>query len=347
MDQVNSVPEQKPGASTEKPSPSTSRLNLLVALGQGLATCLPLLYLAGFVVVTAHLGRFGIREYDAFKWQYLVAGCIFAVFALGFAFFCARHLIALDEDAEKMRQVLEEHGARGARWALFAGVFSFIEAIYLSVVGIYLVSLLLIPGWSSASLMLLVFMAYGQFLIDSSLQGPKTRLTPRAFILLAVFQLLVIATALYRLPAQASSIGVLFFGLAMSVFLFGTHWPRLKKSPLAIGWAVVALTIASAGGFGASAYEQVRQSIGGGAPTPVRLVLAKDSLPANVLTTLAAKDDISNYVDLLAETSDELVVGISKREQRYEHVLRVKRGAITGLIYEDPRKALDAARNSQ
>lgn len=302
------------------------------------AGLLALAYISGFIVVTAHLGRFGLKDYDALRVQYLVAGAIVWVTIGLFAFFVGQHAFRIDSNTEEYRKLFESVGGKGSRWAAWAFFFNAGELAYLLVVCTLVTGSLLFSLPNINTILVAVAIMFGQQLVDRVLTSAASRhLTQWSFVWIGVF----FATALtaFLFVVEGPHRGLFYFFCLLAAGLIAYQHQRhitrsqhfIKAYFLGFGLLVVS------GAFGAHLYDRVRPSIGGGAPQIVRLIVDETKMPVGLRSSLGVVGNTSKPVNLLAETPTEVLVGEDLNHDRYKKIFRIKRDLVSAMSFADPR----------
>lgn len=308
---------------------------------QALAVTVSVAYLCGFIVVTAHLGRFGLRDYEAFRLQYLIAGGMVCVLAGTFTYFVGRHLARLDSDTDEYIKLFESLGGKGRGWNVWAFVFAGIELGYFVVVCTLIAASLLFPPPDKTTIYVAIAIVFGQYLIDMILTSAASKhLTPWSFVWIGVFLALTVIGFLITIEGPYRDL-FFFFCISTTVLLVYQHQKEHAKNPsLVTAYFVVFGLITFAGAFGSSFYARVRPSIGGGAPLNVRLIIAEQEMHTELKRTLGVLGGTSGPVYLLAETGTELLVGQGTDSDHFAQLLRIRRDTVSGIVFSDPRTQL-------
>lgn len=326
--------------SSEQPASEVSPLAsfALHDFAQALAGVLALAYLSGFIVVTAHLGRFGLKDYDAFRVQYLVAGTIVWVTIGLFAYFVGRHVLRIDEDTEECRKLFESVGGKGAGWAAWAFFYTAGELAYRLVVCTFVAGLLLFSLPSTNMLFLVGAIVIGEQLANMILTSAASRhLTQWSFVWIGVFFATTLAGFLLVTERPYRELFFFFCVLAAGLNAY-QHQRRHSKNPKLIKAYFIGFgLLVVSGAFGSHFYDRVRPSIGGGAPQVVRLIVDETRMPVELKRSLGVVGDTSTSVDLLAETATEILVGEEPNDDRYKKMFRIKRDLVSAMSFTDPR----------
>lgn len=327
-------------APSELPTNPTSPLAKLAFqdFAQTLAGLLAVAYISGFVVVTAHLGRFGLKDYDAFRVQYLVAGAIVWVTIGLFAYFVGRHVFRIDSDTEEYRKLFESVGGKGAGWAAWAFFYTAGELAYFLVVCTLVTGSLLFSLPNTNTIFVAVAIVFGQQLVDMVLTSAASRhLTQWSFVWIGVFFVTALAGFLFVVEGPYRELFFSFCLLAagLNAYVYQrshTSRPHLVKAYF-LGFGLLVVS----GAFGAHFYDRVRPSIGGGAPQVVRLIVDETKMPLELRSSLGVVGNTSKPIDLLAETATEVLVGEAPDHDRYKKMFRIKRDLVIAMSFADPR----------
>jgi hypothetical protein len=335
---------QAPTAVAAKDETPRPRLLLAVApkdLGQAVAVGATVVYLSGFVVVTAYLGEFGMHDYSAFRMQYLVAGGLFSLIAGLFAYFVAYPFYTANEDTKRFTRHLRLVTGQEDRWAGLALVYTLITVLH----GILLCTLvsgwILFPIHEQPKEFLYVFFAllFGGLLSAWALTS-KLALDarPTAFVLVGIYRVLSIIAYVYVATGPFSQIFWYYYltFVALSLFEVGRRVVS-NATPLTIYFVVVVVMVFSAGSFGSRFYSRIRAGVGGGEPIPVQVLINEKDAPPELAHVLKRPDGSLTPLDLLAETDAELLLGLSQKEGRYGKLLRVKRELVQAVYMKDTR----------
>jgi hypothetical protein len=307
-------------------------------------------YIGGFLVVTMYLGNYGIRDYDAFKIQYLVAGV--QVFLVGgvFYYFIGRPLSTLDRDAQSYLEIFRSIGGEGAIWLAYSLVFPIVEIGCFVCVSVLITCsfLFYIPKVSTAFMLYMLFFMFGmgliQFIVLPNIRKNQSKLL---FILLGLFY--VLALFEFVLLANGFFIKIFYFFLIFS--FVGLQYPIIKtsskKAPLA--YLVIFTFFSFTTWYGKNFYAHVKASVGGGESEQVRVVVDDVNTPIYIKKELQVKDGVSTMLNLVAETgSDFFFTYPSKvsmpsskasKENASQSLVRVERKLIKAVISNDVSEA--------
>jgi len=305
---------------------------------QILTGALTLVYISGFIVVTAHLGRFGLKDYDAFRLQYLVAGAIVWVTIGLFTYFVGRHVSRLDEDADEYRQWLESMGGKGNAWAAWALFLNISELAQLLVVCTLVTGSILFPLPNVETITVAVAMFCGQQLIDMALTSrAKKHISKLFMVLLGLYFSTTVCGFLAFVEGSYRDLFFAFCFLAGGASVYQHQRLHARSPKLVTAYFVGFGLLVVSGSFGAHFYDRVRPSIGGGSPQTVTLFLDEAKVPIALKNELNVQGSISLSADVLAETATEVLVGLKKDHEQYAKMVRIKRELIVAMSFLDPR----------
>jgi hypothetical protein len=302
-------------------------------LGQFLALALVVLYFCGFLIVNAYNGKFGVRDYDAFRTQYVVAGLIELALIGLFAFVGRWSTQKRDAETKEYAESLRTQG-RSAFVSYFVAISaSLADQIWRIVVCVFIASPILFStptddswGMGATNVALLVFQHYADKAFSSKLS--------------------------YEVPvmlAKATLIGAfVWFARVPSIFLFGfflTLWALLgfayqfdpnapNRLAYRVGATIFSLVILSTT-LGAYSYGHIHAQVGGGAPVPVRLVLADQSASEELNRVVDIHAGVSDRLLLIAETTGELVLARTEKNGAYSGIVRVKHDSVRAIALDD------------
>jgi hypothetical protein len=315
-------------------------------IAQALAGLLALAYVAGFIVVTAHLGRFGLKDYDAFRVQYLVAGAVVWVAIGFFAYFVGRHVLRMDEDTNEYRKLFESLGGKGPVWTAWAFIYTWAELAYFLVVCTLVTGSLLFFVPSMQTIMFALALVMGQqWIFTARTSAAGRHLTKWSYVWFGAFFATTLVGFIFVAegPYREFFISLCLLALGLNAYqlqLEHSGNPLVVKAYF-IGFGLLFVS----GSFGAYFYDRVRPSIGGGAPQTLRLVMDETKVPVELRKQLGMVDNVSKPVDLLAESSIEILVGQEMENNRYQKMFRIKRDLVSALAFSDPRPSSSSQKN--
>ncbi len=163
-------------------------------LGQLTAFAIAVAYVCGFIEATAYLGGLGIKDYDAFRIQYLVAGIIFCLTMAIVYYFVGRQVSALDEYATDCRKNLEQIGHSGRFWTFCAGIFPVLRVGNGIVISSFLCASLLFNQIGVQVVTIFLPAAVGTLFTQPSFTNTAPTASGRLFLLTGIFYVLVIGS---------------------------------------------------------------------------------------------------------------------------------------------------------
>lgn len=306
-------------------------------LGQSISLVLGTVYFSGFLVVTAHLGNIGFRDYDAFRMQYLIAGGIVCLLIGLFTYIVGRHVGKIDDSTNALIKHLGDVGANSINWKLTAFIYVIVELLFFATLASFIASSFLFLKQDNTNFIITFYLylwdTFVQFFIRS-----KSDLSRWAVLGIGILRGLVIVG--YYLLASSMQIKLSYYFIALSiVILFYNDYKKVVSNAIALClYFTISGVVAFSVAFGATFYGNVKPSFGGGAPIKASIVF-KDmqSLPNDIVTSLKIKNRTTTYVDLLAESNNELLIGISKPSGEYNEFMRVKKELVSILMISDTK----------
>ncbi len=324
----------------ENPKSQSSALHdiALKDLGQTFALSVAVAYICGFIVVTAYLGKFGLREYAAFRMQYLIAGATVFLLAGLFFYFVARNIGPDNTDVEQYTTFFMPVGGDTLKWSFLALLFIFVEIAFNVILCSVLSAAFLFPLPNRATVLLLIAIVSGGALIHFVMTSDaRNHASPRSFVYIGTF--MALAVIAFLLLVDGPYVELAYFYFAAFAFLNSYRYQqRSTTEPKALAFYFsIASIVAFSGLFGAFFYGHVRPDIGGGAPVTVRILIDEQRTTPELARVLQLRDGSLASVDLLAETDTELVIGIANSSGRYDELLRVKRDLVKAILMYNKR----------
>jgi|GEM_PF-6886716 hypothetical protein len=185
---------------TDMPEQSNSKTVLTIGnSGQIIAIAVAIIYFCGFVTVTAYLGSLGIKEYEAFRTQYMISGTTLLILMGLYYYLVGRHVASINEDTNNVRDILVRIGATGGYWELYAQIFPLLELCFFIVVSTFVCSSLLFTMSSRALISMIIPLAMGLFFIQSTIINKDSKDASKAFLLLIGIYYLAVVLAFWYL----------------------------------------------------------------------------------------------------------------------------------------------------
>ena len=323
----------------EMPKSQSALKNIALRdIGQTFALSVAAAYICGFIVVTAYLGRFGLREYAAFRMQYLIAGTMIFLLVGLFGYFVARNMGPGNSDVEQYTKFFMPVGGDTLKWSFLAVLFLFLQTAYNVVLCSVISAALLFPLPNRETLLLIIAIAGGGAFINFVMtSSARNHVSPRVFVYIGSFMALAVIAFLLMADGPYLELAYFYF-VALAYLISYRYHQRSTTEPkaLAFYFSIVSIVVFS-GIFGTFFYEHVRPSIGGGAPVTVRILIDEQRAPPELARVLRLHDGSLAPVDLLAETDTELLIGTANSSGRYDELLRVKRELVKAILMRDTR----------
>jgi hypothetical protein len=318
-----------------------SSSNSFITIGntsQIIAIALALVYFCGFVVVTAYLGSLGIKDYEAFRTQYIISGATMLLIMGLFYYFVGRHIRTLDDDANEVRKVLLDIGAQGKFWDLYAIFFTMIELAFFIVIATFSSTAILFTVKSTPVYSMIIPMVFGFFIIDSTLTSKAKESVGKLFYILIGIYYLASCIAFFYL-IDGVELQFLYFILGGTTFLMIFHdRNKIVRNKKAYSiYMVVFVLITFSGIFGRYFYGHARAAIGGGEPEYVQVVIDESNVPKTLQKELNISDSLSTKLVLIAQTDTEIYLGfpLNDETQGYKTIIRIDRKLIKAIISKD------------
>jgi len=292
-------------------------------------------YICGFIIVTSYLGRLGIRDYDAFKFQYLVAGVI-AILIFGTYFWFARlRPLHIDEEVSLIRSWQESHGASNWLARAISVAHPFIDIIYRLTICTLAISSLLLFFPQDTKPFVVVPALFVPGLVEG-LYGPKLmeRGAVGAFRDLFFGKVIAIAGFFLIAPPHYLKIFIFYLALAFAFLNLAVALKTTISKPALIAYAALSSFVLCSSFIGSTLYGHMRPWIGGGTPLPVKLVMTNLEAADEINRVIDVRGGVSNQVDLIAETSSEFVIGTGWDGDRYSNVIRLRRDLVKAVQFE-------------
>lgn len=281
------------------------------------AIIIAMFYLSGFLVLNAHLSKFGLSDFEFVSGRYLLAAANFAFFLVCFYLFAGRAVLYtprwLSEDIQQINHVRQSRF-----WSVVVFVHSFSRFIFyccLSAAAYTTTALGQIEtAWFYAALSGAFFITYTLDISNLDVRFPRTN---------EIVQVAVEALAIYAFfagPKIINMVGVLGFylGIAMYINFVFDSFKRRKIDLDRIGFTAiysVVFVLATALSFGATYFGQVSSKIGGGRPLNIVFSLVQETrllLP----DSLISEGNHSLSGQLLYQTDKYLYVNIADQTVR-------------------------------
>lgn len=312
----------------------------IAELGKLTGTLAILLYGFGFLVVSTHNAKFGIRDYDLFRPTYLVAGVLFSALCGIFYYIVGRSVLTLDDSRNVYENVFTRQDENCRFWPAMVVIFPLVEVGFNTVLAAFVTKLFFVgPSLRSEAYLVLPIGLY-YFWINSVFTSKVSEHVSRETLLyITAFNVAGIATLYYIADDVLIALIILFIGVSASLSglvvqrkAFGTFETRA----ITIWW--VAITIITAAGlFGGLVYGDARPALGGGKPQTAQIIFSTEKqLPSEIKERLSVHNGISMPVTILSEAPDGLVVSPLPSTDTKKFVLKIDRAYIAGTMNSLP-----------
>jgi len=288
-------------------------------------------YLLGFVIVTAHLGRFAAANRRLFDAQYVPAGVLFAVLVGVYFSFMKLFLFEAESVIRNVQKVGEPTGSP-IFWGVTALLFQFLGTLFWLIFLTLLISSVFMEqrlGQILGQVSVPMILSTTLFLQGTFDRHPRLRV----FAFLAVDVIGIAIVAAQRKHLSQPTISLFWVLLTVTLVLTMTMGVE-QKIKSKFGVLQLAMPVVLLAGlamyFGLQMYDKVPVALGGGKPVPVRLLVAPDSVPT-VQQVLKLNSQLSDEVQLVMENQDEILL-LTKRPDGSQQPLRLSRRLFSGVI---------------
>lgn len=311
--------------------------------GQVIAIAAAIAYICGFIVVTAYLGSFGIKDYEAFRIQYMISGTTLLLISGLFFYFVGRHVLTLNEYTKQIQMLFMEKGASGKLWAFCAWIFPPLEIGFLITVTTIIGSSLLFTINSTRLIYWISPTVFGYFWIQFVLtSNAKKDVGKLFFLLIEIFYLLVICAFFYLADGIILKFSYFILSGAFMVNQYLAMKSSVSNPKVFVTYLLICSLVLFSGIFGRYFYGHVRSAVGGGEPESVRVIVDDQNTPVSLNKELNISDSVSSKVDLITQTDSELFLGYPMHEhgqddQDYKTLIRIDRKLVKALISNDLR----------
>lgn len=299
---------------------------------QIIAIAIAVAYICGFIIVSAYFGSLGIKDYEAFRTQYIISGITFLV-VLGLIYYVfGRKIFNFDKQVKIYDKQLIDIAASGKYWGKFAQRFLIFELLFLMAMTAIIASSILFDR----ALEIYAPFLFSGVVISVSKSHKPTKLL---FVLVEISYLLFFLVFCYL--ADWNILLFLGFELLTIVYILlmiDASQNTDKTFTLASFLYLTVLMFVTLGGiFGHSLYGHIKSTIGGGKPEQVRLVIDESNTPMILQKKLNISKAISTKINLIDQTDNEIFLGfpLANGKQGYESLIRIDRKLIKAIISDD------------
>jgi hypothetical protein len=310
-------------------------------VAQGLGVLGVIVYVLGYIAVNTYFSQYGVANKGLLNASYLPAGVIIILILGLFAVLVATRIYGMDETGRAIARVRPSWAPVIVWWAIIL-IWLFSSIIFSIAAATSLVMITFLhesASWLSAPLVI-------YFFVDFQLQFFRVY---HRFPTSGLFVSMVAYVATVWLAASHAhdTIFPFFFwslcGLAMGTLVLMEADKMSKGSKVS---RVIAGCSALAGiaiFFGEKVYVKIPQTLGGGRPTTVQLLISSQNA-GTVRGLLNLQSTISEDLELLGEDSDELIL-LTKSSDGTERPFRLSKKLVDGIVPKTklPLKAPPAA----
>ena len=294
---------------------------------QAASTILAGTYLAGFLVLNAHLGKRGIFDFSLANSRYLIAGVLFIAFIVFWYLFAGRAIIFakkwIDEDIDSATEC-----GLGPIWHFVILVSAFVRAGFFTCISAAFFSLTLLgsaePKEFLIYLIAFFLIAYPWDFLNFDHRFPRANqvfgLATRAVGILVFFK---------TVNSSSPAMGVFlhFVGISIYVNLVLDSFDRFKITGDRFTYHIIysaVFVLLSSSMFGWSHYEHIKSAFGGGQLQKVEIMIG-DQTVGNGLKDMGFEVPPAFKANLVHENQQEFIVEIEGQ------TIRLSRKTVAGF----------------
>lgn len=296
-------------------------------------------YVAGFLVLNAHLSKRGVFDLGLANSRYLIAGINFVVFLVFWYLFAGRAIISIEKGiSEEIKSAIELGLSR--RWHFVIRINFFIGLVFFTCISAAFFSITLL-----GSLETIIFFIYlSFFLLIICIWGELFEHNPRVkklFKLITGTVAIVIFFITIDIFSMTMIVFLHFFFISGYVILvlflferFGIIKDQLKSEMISLAIFVLFSSVS----FGWLHYENIKSYFGGGQPQEVEIIVV-DQTVRNSLETMGFKVKPFLKAKLIHENQQEFII------EAKDQIVRLSRKTVAGfrvLPVKDSHKNPDA-----
>lgn len=284
-------------------------------------------YIIGFIIVNSYISGIGLRNMEIFRVRYIAASALFSAVSIVFLFFVLRRVYYLDHDIGEFAKMRPQSGA----WALFCGLFVITEIVFSALLSSVIIGFAIFAKPSSSNHIFLILILW--FLVDYTLSvtGVWKRFPyvaiPITFLGHIIFIVLGFSSVDY-FPILKIFWFFIAYGFVANFIIDFTS--RFNWSIKYVAICCIGIVLTAAAYFGSVFYPHIRAEFGGGLPQTAYLIM-ESKLNTELRSILSMTGNASCELEILAETSDELVVRVPPKPSP----MRIKRKLIEAIQYTD------------
>ena len=285
-------------------------------------------YLAGFLVLNAHLGKWGFYDFDLANSRHLIAGGLFVGFLVFWYLFAGRAIILMPKWLRGDLAFAKEHGLSPI-WNFVAFVNSLVKVWFLTCLSATFFSFVILgraelyPVY--AYLVVLFLIAYPWDFLNYDVRFPRA-----SQVFEFVSKAMMISIFFITIDSVASPTMTVFLHFAvMSVFanLVLDSYERFKLTIDHVTYSIIysfVFILMFSVSFGKFHYGEISSALGGGQLQPVEIMI-DDQTVWNGLQGMGFEVTPFFKTKLLHENEREVVIDLEGQ------IVRLPREAIAGI----------------
>ncbi|MCX5819729.1 MAG: hypothetical protein NT047_07445 [Deltaproteobacteria bacterium] len=246
--------------------------------GRSFVVAVGIFYVLGFLVINAHLNKYGVSDLDIANVRYLAAGAVYTFYLVLFYLFGGRAILFTKKWMGEEIDFLRKTGA-SERWSLLAFIHSFVHLIFFLCLSAASFSSIAFSGTET-------FFFYGvlslAFLIDYTMDVRNLDVRYPKLHLVIQFAIKIPAIVVFFILAESwKPITVFFTYLGIAMYLnfvldnFERHRMTADKILFSAIYTIV-FFLGTAVSFGALTYGDVSRKIGGGHSIEANIALKEE-----------------------------------------------------------------------
>ena len=297
-----------------------------LTIPQAASAVLATVYLSGFVVINAHLGKHGVFAFDLASFRYLSAGTLFGAFLVVWYLFPGRALLLSTERIAREIEVAR-NADLAPGWGRMAYVNFAVRMLFMTCLAAMLFAAFPMgteTGLFYYYLMILFLVVYPWDVLNLDVRYPRANI---------VFELvtkvgggLAFVTTV-GLDSPATVLFLSFCVLLMYAALVMDSFERFRITGDMITYNViysVVFVILSSAGFGRLHYEDVKSAFGGGERQAVEIVI-NDQGAWDGLESMGFESRPVLRGELIHESQSELIIYAE------EQILKLPKRVVAGI----------------
>ena len=285
-------------------------------------------YLAGFLVLNAHLGKWGLYDFDLANSRHLIAGWLFVGFLVSWYLFAGRAIILLKKRLDDEITFAKEHGL-SSFWHALVYLNSWIKLGFLTCLSAAFFSSIFLGSTESRSvfayLLGLFLIAYLWDILNFDLRFPRAN---QALEFVSKAGMILVFFITIRPIVSPTMFVFLQFAL-MSIYanLVLDSFERFKITTDHVTYSIIftfVFILVFSTSFGKFHYGDISSALGGGQPQPVE-ILIDDEAVWNGLKEMGFEVTPFLRAKLVHENQREFIIDLDGQ------TIRLPRKAIAGF----------------